>query len=46
MPIVFYPFAGIKQSFFGDLNPQDKLDYILLFINRKVIISRSSGSIK
>ncbi|MGC8673187.1 MAG: CoA-acylating methylmalonate-semialdehyde dehydrogenase [Thermoplasmata archaeon] len=39
-PIAFYPFAGMKESFFGDLHPQGGLDHILFFTDSKVVISR------
>ncbi len=39
-PIAFYPFSGMKQSFFGDLHPQGGKDHILFFTERKVIISK------
>jgi malonate-semialdehyde dehydrogenase (acetylating)/methylmalonate-semialdehyde dehydrogenase len=39
-PIAFYPFAGMKDSFFGDLHPQGGLDHILFFTDSKVVISR------
>jgi malonate-semialdehyde dehydrogenase (acetylating)/methylmalonate-semialdehyde dehydrogenase len=39
-PIAFYPFGGMKDSFFGDLHPQGGLDHILFFTDSKVIISR------
>ncbi len=39
-PIAFYPFSGLKDSFFGDLHPQGGDDNVLFFTERKVIISR------
>jgi len=39
-PIAFYPFSGLKESFFGDLHPQGGKDHILFFTERKVIISK------
>lgn len=39
-PIAFYPFGGMKDSFFGDLHPQGGLDHILFFTDSKIIISR------
>ena len=39
-PIAFYPFSGMKESFFGDLHPQGGDDNVLFFTERKVIISR------
>jgi malonate-semialdehyde dehydrogenase (acetylating)/methylmalonate-semialdehyde dehydrogenase len=38
-PIASFPFAGMKQSFFGDLHGQGR-DAIQFFTDRKVIISR------
>jgi len=38
-PMAFYPFAGMKDSFFGDLHPQAN-DVIEFFTDKKVIISR------
>lgn len=38
-PMAFYPFAGMKDSFFGDLHPQAE-DVIEFFTDKKVIISR------
>ncbi|PSO04791.1 methylmalonate-semialdehyde dehydrogenase (CoA acylating) [Candidatus Marsarchaeota G2 archaeon ECH_B_SAG-G06] len=39
-PIAFYPFAGLKDSFFGDLHAQGGDDMIYFFTERKVVISR------
>ncbi|MEM0134874.1 MAG: aldehyde dehydrogenase family protein, partial [Thermoplasmatales archaeon] len=39
-PIAFYPFAGMKDSFFGDLHPQGGDDSVFFFTERKVIISK------
>jgi len=38
-PMAFYPFAGMKDSFFGDLHPQAQ-DVIDFFTDKKVVISR------
>ena len=38
-PIATFPFAGMKDSFFGDLHGQG-LDAIQFFTDRKVVISR------
>lgn len=38
-PIATFPFAGMKQSFFGDLHGQGR-DAIQFFTDRKVVISR------
>lgn len=38
-PIASFPFAGMKQSFFGDLHGQGR-DAIQFFTDRKVVISR------
>ena len=38
-PIATFPFAGMKNSFFGDLHGQG-LDGIQFFTDRKVVISR------
>ncbi len=39
-PIAFYPFAGMKDSFFGDLHAQGGDDQIYFYTERKVVISR------
>lgn len=39
-PIAFYPFGGMKDSFFGDLHAQGGDDHIYFFTERKVVISR------
>lgn len=39
-PIAFYPFSGLKDSFYGDLHPQGGDDNVFFFTERKVIISR------
>lgn len=39
-PIAWYPFAGMKDSHFGDLHGQGGEDYIYFFTDRKVVISR------
>lgn len=41
-PIAFYPFAGWKDSFFGDLHGQGGEDHIHFFTEKKVVISRWS----
>jgi malonate-semialdehyde dehydrogenase (acetylating)/methylmalonate-semialdehyde dehydrogenase len=38
-PVASFPFAGMKDSFFGDLHGQG-LDGINFFTDRKVVISR------
>jgi malonate-semialdehyde dehydrogenase (acetylating)/methylmalonate-semialdehyde dehydrogenase len=38
-PMAFYPFAGMKDSFFGDLHGQGQ-DAIDFFTHKKVVISR------
>lgn len=38
-PIAYFPFGGMKQSFFGDLHGQG-LDGVHFFTDRKVVISR------
>lgn len=42
-PIAFYPFSGMKESFFGDLHPQGGEDSVYFFTERKVIISKWSN---
>ncbi|MFG1389862.1 CoA-acylating methylmalonate-semialdehyde dehydrogenase [Acidiplasma aeolicum] len=39
-PIAFYPFAGYKNSFFGDLHAQGGPDHVMFFTDSKVIIKR------
>ncbi|MEM3820777.1 MAG: CoA-acylating methylmalonate-semialdehyde dehydrogenase [Candidatus Micrarchaeaceae archaeon] len=39
-PISFYPFAGYKDSFRGDLHAQGGDDHILFYTERKVVISK------
>ncbi len=39
-PISYYPFAGFKDSFLGDLHAQGGDDHIYFFTERKVVISR------
>lgn len=39
-PISFYPFAGYKDSFRGDLHAQGGDDHVSFFTERKVVISR------
>lgn len=41
-PMSFYPFAGMKDSFFGDLHGQSK-DAINFFTDRQVVIRRWFG---
>ncbi len=38
-PMAFYPFGGMKDSFFGDLHGQGK-DVVNFFSDRKVVIER------
>jgi malonate-semialdehyde dehydrogenase (acetylating)/methylmalonate-semialdehyde dehydrogenase len=38
-PVAYFPFAGMKDSFFGDLHGQG-LDAINFYTDRKVVISR------
>ncbi len=38
-PMSFYPFAGMKDSFFGDLHPQSQ-EVVDFFTDKKVVISR------
>lgn len=38
-PMAFFPFGGMKQSFFGDLHAQGR-DVINFFTERKVVIER------
>jgi malonate-semialdehyde dehydrogenase (acetylating) / methylmalonate-semialdehyde dehydrogenase len=38
-PMAFFPFAGMKNSFFGDLHGQGK-DAVEFFTEKKVIIER------
>ena len=38
-PMAFYPFAGMKDSFFGDLHGQAQ-DAIDFFTHKKVVVSR------
>lgn len=39
-PISFYPFAGMKDSFFGEIHPQGGLEHVDFFTDRKVVISK------
>ena len=39
-PIAFYPFAGYKDSFFGDLHAQGGPDHIMFYTDSKVVIKR------
>lgn len=39
-PIAFYPFAGWKNSFYGDLHAQGGDDQVHFFTEKKVVISR------
>lgn len=43
-PIAYYPFAGMKDSFFGDLHPQGGDDNVYFFTERKVAIKKWSKS--
>ncbi len=38
-PVAYFPFAGMKDSFFGDLHGQGR-EGILFFTDRKVVITR------
>ena len=38
-PVAFFPFSGMKQSFFGDLHGQGR-DAIEFFTEKKVVITR------
>ena len=38
-PMAFFPFAGMKQSFFGTLHPQSR-EVVDFYTDRKVVISR------
>ena len=38
-PMAFFPFAGWKQSFFGDLHAHGK-DAVMFYTEQKVIMSR------
>jgi len=42
-PIAFYPFAGMKSSFFGEIHPQGGSEHVDFFTDRKVVISRWPG---
>jgi len=44
-PIAFYPFSGMKESFFGDIHPQGGEEIFYFFTERKVIISKWSKPI-
>jgi len=39
-PISFYPFAGMKESFYGEIHPQGGDEHVNFFTDRKVVISR------
>ncbi len=39
-PIAFYPFGGMKDSFFGDLHAQGGEDHVHFYTDPKVVISR------
>ena len=39
-PIAFYPFAGYKNSFFGDLHAQGGPDHVMFYTDSKVVIKR------
>ncbi|MEM0270968.1 MAG: CoA-acylating methylmalonate-semialdehyde dehydrogenase [Thermoprotei archaeon] len=39
-PIAFYPFGGMKDSFFGDLHAQGGDDHVYFYTERKVVITR------
>jgi malonate-semialdehyde dehydrogenase (acetylating)/methylmalonate-semialdehyde dehydrogenase len=38
-PIAFYPFAGMKESFFGDLHGQGR-DAVEFYTEKKVVVER------
>jgi len=38
-PMAYFPFGGMKNSFFGDLHPQSR-DAIRFFTESKVVITR------
>jgi len=38
-PMAYFPFGGLKDSFFGDLHPQGR-DAIRFFTDPKVVVSR------
>ena len=38
-PMAYFPFSGMKNSFFGDLHPQGR-DAIRFFTESKVVITR------
>ncbi len=38
-PMAYFPFSGMKNSFFGDLHPQGR-DAIRFFVESKVVITR------
>ena len=38
-PMAYFPFGGMKDSFFGDLHPQSR-DAIRFFTDSKVVITR------
>ena len=39
-PIAFYPFAGMKNSFFGEIHPQGGFEHVDFFTDRKVVIGK------
>lgn len=39
-PVAWYPFGGMKDSFFGDLHGQGGDDFVYFFTERKIIITR------
>ncbi|MDR5697421.1 MAG: CoA-acylating methylmalonate-semialdehyde dehydrogenase [Armatimonadota bacterium] len=41
-PMAFYPFCGIKESFFGDLHGQGK-DAVEFYTDKKVVVERWSA---
>ncbi|PMP91711.1 MAG: methylmalonate-semialdehyde dehydrogenase (CoA acylating) [Caldisphaera sp.] len=43
-PIGYYPFGGMKDSFYGVLHAQGGEDHIQFYTERKIIISRWFGS--
>src|SRR5207244_9738599 len=38
-PMAYFPFGGMKNSFFGDLHPQSR-DAVRFFTESKVVITR------
>jgi len=39
-PVAFYPFGGVRESFFGDLHPQGGEDYVHFYTDPKVVVFR------